>query len=204
MLTLEQIENNKNRFVELINSINIEGADIEGLITYLSESDFFYAPASTQYNCSYDGGLCEHSLHVYEALVDLVAKYAPNKNYSEDTLKIVGLLHDIAKIGFYEQYSRNVKVGNKWESVLEFRVKDVKERDILGSKGLSSFLTISKYLPLNKDEIIAIANQYDGTKEVDIEMKNLLSKCQLVVLLHTADVLSCYCTENTYDGKTNE
>ena len=65
MLTRDQIEQNKQKFLELIASIQIDGADTEGLVNYLFSTDFFTAPASTIYHCNYDGGLCEHFLNVY-------------------------------------------------------------------------------------------------------------------------------------------
>ena len=37
---------------------------IENLIQYLSDSDFYKAPASTKYHGCYEGGLAEHSVNV--------------------------------------------------------------------------------------------------------------------------------------------
>ena len=53
------------------------------------------------------GGLCEHSLNVYDSLIKLVPQFGVE--YPEDSLKVVALLHDIAKANFYESYQRNVK-----------------------------------------------------------------------------------------------
>ena len=75
MLTPEQIESNKIEFLKLIAEINIDGADTQGLVDFLDSSDFFTAPASTQYHANYKGGLCEHSLKVYKNLVTLYNHY---------------------------------------------------------------------------------------------------------------------------------
>ena len=64
MLTVEQIEQNKQTFISILRSIKRDGANIEGMIYKLEHSDFFDAPASVQYHNSFKGGLCQHSLNV--------------------------------------------------------------------------------------------------------------------------------------------
>ena len=101
MLTDEQIELNKRRFLNIVQSITREGVNMERLIAQLNGSDFFEAPASAIYHNAFKGGLCDHCLNVYDTLVsfceaiypdevdelgNFVAKTCP---YSEDTLKIV-------------------------------------------------------------------------------------------------------------------
>ena len=71
MLTQEQILEVKQQYVDTLRQLKRKDSDIEGLIAYLEATDFFKAPASTQYHCSFPGGLCLHSLNVYEALVKL-------------------------------------------------------------------------------------------------------------------------------------
>ena len=57
----------KERFIEIYNKyIKREGAD--KLLEYLVSSDFFLAPASAKFHSSYEGGLCDHSLNVYDCL----------------------------------------------------------------------------------------------------------------------------------------
>ena len=59
----------KERFVEIYRThITREGAG--ALLDYLlsPQSDFFRAPASTRFHGCYEGGLCEHSLNVYDCL----------------------------------------------------------------------------------------------------------------------------------------
>lgn len=146
-LTKEQIEANANHFLELIGSIKIEGADIERLQQWLLHSDFFIAPASTKYHCNFEGGLCLHSLNVYNILVKLVKQFATHKepnpdyipatetstaqgeefidvpNYTDDDLKVVALLHDISKANYYERFERNVNTGEKDEKGKDIWVK---------------------------------------------------------------------------------
>ena len=37
----------------------------------IEQSDFYIAPASTMYHGNYEGGLCDHSVHVFEELSNL-------------------------------------------------------------------------------------------------------------------------------------
>ena len=67
---------NKERFLQLFSKIDRAGK--EDLVAWLEQSDFFTAPASAKYHCSYEGGLVEHSLNVYDALVKLMTIYPAN------------------------------------------------------------------------------------------------------------------------------
>ena len=66
----------KDKFVEIYTE-NIKRPGSEKLLNYLlsENSDFFVAPASTRYHGAYEGGLCEHSIHVYECLWEKVPYY---------------------------------------------------------------------------------------------------------------------------------
>ena len=77
----------KEKFIELLKSTNRPG--IEDLISFLEKTDFFTAPASTRFHGSFEGGLVEHSLKVYEIL-DYKAKNNVLKlEIPDDTIKIV-------------------------------------------------------------------------------------------------------------------
>ena len=66
---------NKERFIEIYKTkIHREGS--EKLLEFLmsKNSDFFEAPASTRFHGSYEGGLLEHSLNVYDCLFDCLSR----------------------------------------------------------------------------------------------------------------------------------
>ena len=66
---------NKERFIDIFKSkIKREGAD--KLLEFIcgSGSDFFTAPASTRFHGNYEGGLCEHSVNVFECLREYVSR----------------------------------------------------------------------------------------------------------------------------------
>ena len=106
-------------FRKLLNSINRDG--MNNLINFIEKTDFYTAPASTRFHGSYDGGLLEHSMKVYEILKHKVEHSIMNIEVPEDTLKIVALLHDICKVNYYKVDYRNAK--NEAVSTVEVLIK---------------------------------------------------------------------------------
>ena len=60
----------KEEYLKLLRSVKREG--MEDLIKFLESTDFFTAPASTRFHGDFAGGLVEHSMKVYEILVEKV------------------------------------------------------------------------------------------------------------------------------------
>ena len=145
----------KRKFIEIYKSkIKREGAD--KLLEFLEGSDFFTAPASTRYHGSHEGGLCEHSINVYECLCDYLArprvKEQYGMNYSEETIAIVSLLHDVCKTNFYVETTRNVKENGVWKTVPYYSIDD----QLPYGHGEKSVYMISAYMKLTRDEAFAI------------------------------------------------
>ncbi len=205
----EQIEKNKHLFLGLIRQIKIEGADINGLIEFLTNSDFFTAPASTIYHGNFEGGLCYHSLNVFDALLDLAEKYTPGR-YDRNSLLVVGLLHDLSKTNFYEKYIMNKKVylpsGTKqdnqgrfdWFAEEAYKVKNAKERFIGGDHATNSMFLISKYIPLTYEESVAVINHHFTTETNGLlkDITPIYNKYSLATLIHLADMIAVYLIEN--------
>lgn len=91
---------NKEKILKII-SENIKRPGIEKLTAFLLNNDYFTAPASTQFHGVNKGDLANHSLLVYELLSEKNKKY--NLEYSEETLAICGLFHDLCKVNFYKE-----------------------------------------------------------------------------------------------------
>ena len=85
----------KEEFLKILRTIKRDG--LEDFIKFLENTDFFTAPASTRFHGDYAGGLVEHSMKVYEILVEKVKNSSKKIEVSEDTLKIVALLHDVVE-----------------------------------------------------------------------------------------------------------
>ncbi len=148
----------KEKFIEIYKKhITREGSD--KLLDYLlsSSSDFFSAPASTRFHGSYRGGLCEHSLNVYECLCDYLSRPRVRElygmNYSDESVAIVALLHDICKVNVYKAGTRNVKDENGvWKSVPTYNFED----KLPYGHGEKSVYIITGYMKLSRDEAFAI------------------------------------------------
>lgn len=184
----------RSYILNLIKSLKSRGGNIEGLVSYLETSDFFTAPATTQYFYSYREGLVNYIIDVYTNLTQLSKMYSDI--YSEDTLKIVSLFHALYKVDYYESYLKNVKdeYGN-WVQEENFRVRE--DRYTLNSYGVNSFMIISQFIPLTEEEIAAIMN-HKGFEEENIakyEMYKIMGKFPLVTLLNSAINLTIYCKD---------
>lgn len=146
----------KSRFIELFKQhIHREGS--EKLLDYLvMHSDFFTAPASTRFHGSYAGGLCEHSLHVYDCLCAYLdrqrCKEVYGLDYSDETIAIVSLLHDICKVNCYKESTRNVKVDGVWTQVPYYEFED----QLPYGHGEKSVYIISGFMRLTREEAFAI------------------------------------------------
>lgn len=209
MLSKEQIEKNKVEFLNLIQKIDIPGSDIQGLVDYIMASDFFTAPASTNYHNNFEGGLCDHSLNVFRCLKTLADTFKPNE-YDESSIIAVSLLHDISKINFYEKYIMNKKIysdkGTKhdnqgnfdWFAEEAYKVKDNTERFLAGEHGVNSLLIAARFIPFNLEESSAIINHHfiSDTGSTIKDITPIYNKYGLAALLHLADMASVYLIEN--------
>ncbi len=213
-LTNEEIERNRQEFISLIKTITVPGAQIEQLLQDLDNSDFYYAPASTQYHSAFEGGLCLHSLNVYKHLISLTNLYGNFiPHYEQNSLLIVGLLHDLSKINFYEPIAVNKKKyypgGTKrdnlgtfdWYSEEGYKIKDAKDRFLGGSHEFNSMLLANKYIPLNFEETVAISNHHFGMSDKNPtgDLSAIANRFPLLTLLHIADIASTYLSEREVD-----
>ena len=147
----------KERFVSIFREkIKREGS--EDLLNFLlsESSDFFTAPASTRYHGAEAGGLCRHSLNVYDCLSDQLARPRMKNlygiHYSEESIAISALLHDLCKINFYRVESRNVKKNGVWQAVPYYTIDD----RLPYGHGEKSVYIISGFMRLTRDEAFAI------------------------------------------------
>lgn len=196
MIDENKIIENKERVIQLVSQINRDGADIEGLLKKLNTSDFFIAPASTMYHCAYRGGLCQHSLNVYDNLVKL--NETKQLGFLPESMIIVALFHDFSKMNFYETSLRNVKDEyGEWVQVPYIKMKDSKDRFIYAGHGTNSEFMIRRFIPLKLEESVAIINHMGGKDIVgggvsDAYVPEIFSKYPLALYLHLADMMSSF------------
>lgn len=189
----------KEKFIEIYNTyIKREGAD--KLLTYLTEnSDFFTAPASARFHSSYTGGLCQHSLNVYECLKSYMERDRVANEYkltaSDETIAIVSLLHDLCKINTYKPSTRNVKdASGVWHQVPTFSYDD----QMPYGHGEKSVYIISGYMRLTREEAFAIRYHmgFSGNEDKG-NVGSAFEMFPLAFALSTADMEATYFMEPT-------
>lgn len=79
----------------------VKRAGREKLMAFLGNGDFYTAPASTVFHGAEAGGLAAHSYSVYE-LLKQKNKLFSSLGYSDESIAIVGICHDLCKINFYK------------------------------------------------------------------------------------------------------
>lgn len=192
----------KEKFRAAYAKIKREGS--AELLAWIESTDFYTAPASTRFHGNYTGGLAEHSLNVYGCLraeldrLGLIGN--ENGKYTEESIAIVALLHDLTKIGTYKIGTRNVKneETGQWEKKPYFMY----ERDeVLGEHGDESVFRIMKYMRLEDEEIMAIRAHMGGFDAAARGGSNytgeIFERSKLALLTHLADVKATY----LYDKK---
>lgn len=195
---MKDIQEVKKTVIELLNSTGRKG--IDKAIKYMEESDFFVAPASTRFHGNYSGGLAEHSLNVYEIFKRKNVEY--DLGLSEDTMKIVALLHDMCKINFYTVYDKNVNIAGagkkpKWIKMPAYGVNDL----FPVGHGEKSIIILQHFIRLSKEEIFMIRwhmGGYEPSQNYN-NISNTWNMCKAGVALHTADLESSYILEEHFE-----
>lgn len=214
-ITATDIENNKEKIISLLSSTKREGMD--NLIDWLKRSDFFTAPSSVEYHNNCVGGLAAHSLNVYYALKKIIENLIPLsdaykthfQNVTPDNLIIIGLLHDVCKINYYEQQEKyfkdyNITGDNNWHKYLSWSIND---KFPMGHGEKSVFL-IQNFIKLEGEEALAIRwhmGQFDSGTIISPYQKYPFIKATndfpLCIVLNMADTFASYCMEEIYDQK---
>ncbi len=188
----------KERFLKIYReNIKREGAD--KLLDFLlsSKSDFFTAPASTRFHGSYEGGLLEHSLNVYDCLCDYMQRQRVREVYGlsadYETIAVTALLHDICKVNFYKTDFRNAKNDQGvWEKVPYYTIDDT----LPYGHGEKSVYIITGFMRLSREEAFAIRFHmgFSGTEDINL-VGRAFEKFPLAYALHAADMEASYFLE---------
>jgi hypothetical protein len=187
-----------DEFVRIFKS-NIERNGSVELLDHLgsSASDFFRAPASTRFHGSYEGGLVEHSVNVYHSLKDYLSRQRAidvyRLNYTDESIAIVALLHDVCKINSYKVGKRNVKdESGVWQSVPYYEFKD----NFPYGHGEKSVYLIGEFMKLSHEEAFAIRYHmgFSGTEEAR-NVGEAFRLYPLALALSTADMEATFFVE---------
>lgn len=194
---MEEKKDIVKEFTEIYtNKIKREGAD--KLLDWLLKSDFIACPASTKFHSNYEGGLIEHSIKAYKRFVkNLEKEYGENWNntISEESAAIIGLLHDICKVGYYKQEMRNVKEDGVWVQKPYYTVDD----KLPYGHGEKSVYIISGFMKLTREEAMAI-NWHMGGFDTRVQggsysISTAFYEFHTALIFHLSDLEATYLDE---------
>jgi HD superfamily phosphohydrolase YqeK len=189
-----ELEMQRDRFLKIFDEQIGEREGKEALREWLLSDgcDFFTAPASTKYHGNYTGGLCEHSLDVYDMAVGLEGLYRENirkqylvlnRPYDRDqfmeSMTVAALFHDLCKANFYKAKVNGRNMNYTVDEQLPF-----------GGHGSKSVYMLSKYLKdIRDDEAIAINCHMGFSRSEDktISIGESFRFSPLAWIIHVAD-----------------
>ena len=183
----------KQKFIEYYQAnIHREGAD--RLLEWLQTTDFFTAPASTRYHCACPSGLVQHSVNVYEVMME---KHFDPETDSAESFALCALLHDVCKAQFYKISTRNVKneKTGQWEKVPYYTIEDA----FPYGHGEKSVFLIERFVRLKPAEATAIRWHMGGFDDAarggNYSISVAYDKYPIAVKLHLADLEATYLRE---------
>lgn len=190
----------------------IQRKGIDELLEYLEKkTDFFTAPSSTKFHLNVPGGLCQHSINVFEAAMKINEHLLLPKQQageclfdtplSTESIAIAALFHDVCKAGLYREVEKWKKdERNQWVSYRGYEVND----EFPFGHGEKSCHVVNYYLKLTKEELLAIRwhmGMYDVGEGGSSGRYSFYSACDvspLVILLQMADMTCSHWFEETF------
>lgn len=191
----------KKRFKKAVTE-TIKRDGIDNLMEWLeNETNFFSSPASTRYHGSYEGGLVEHSLNVFNQLLfemDTMVGKGWEDIYPMETVAIVALFHDLCKVGQYRETEKWRKNSDgEWESYLAYEYDP--EQLTMGHGAKSNFF-LQRFIQLTPVEAQAIfwhMGAYDISPYANLNGCGAAFETNpLAFLIHRADMAATYVVEN--------
>lgn len=187
-------DEHKDRFLYIYRETIHRDGSAE-LLSWLEDSDFFTAPASTRFHGSHPGGLLEHSLNVYDCFLQELCAEGLTGAYTPENVSICALLHDVCKVNFYKKGTRNVKEDGRWVAK---EVYEIDEKFPCGH-GEKSVIILQNFLRLEPEEILAIRAHMggwdDSVKGGARFIGNIFERSKFAALLHVADFKATYLKE---------
>lgn len=188
----------KEEFIEVFEK-NITRDGNKELLKWLLSSDFFTAPASTKFHSAYEGGLAEHSLKVYKRFLKMIiSEYGDNyiNVISNESIALIGLLHDVCKVNCYKVDYRNVKDENgNWTKQPYYTF----DEELPYGHGEKSVYIISSFVKLTREEAIAINWHMGGfdarVRNGGASLSDAYYKFPIAAIFNSADTLSTYLDE---------
>ena len=147
-----------------------------GVVKWLESTDYFTAPASMAHHGNFTGGLVKHSYQVYLTLTDLTEKLNLKWDRPESPA-IIGLLHDVCKIGLY------IPTETGWA----YNPVHSSEHGSLSAR------MVAEHMYTTWQEQLCIRYHMGAYESTDIGEKNYsqaVKDCENVLWTHTADMIA--------------
>ena len=144
-----------------------------------------------------EGGLCQHSLNVFYCLQDFLEgiyfRQIFGFQYSDETIAVAALLHDICKVNNYIVDYRNAKnERGEWERVPYYKTDD----KLPFGHGEKSVYMIQSFMKLTREEAMAIRWHMGFTEHDHIgQVGQAFEMFPLAFALSTADMEATYYIE---------
>ena len=189
-------EKNVELFEALLKTVELERQGMGELLEFIRKSDFYVAPASTRYHLAEEGGLLQHSLDVYFALLAEKENHywkEALKDVPMGSLLVVSLLHDLCKVNTYSKRED----GKGYDFVNPLPIGH-------GSKSVALILRCG--FSLTNDEMIAITHHMGAYGLSDYrELMEAYKQTPLALALCHADMVATHVIErNAPEGRKEE
>lgn len=172
---------------ELCSSLE-HGEEFKELRNYLNDHEFDQMPASANHHLNFKGGLIIHSVNVALELHELTENLGLKWQRKESPI-IIGLLHDLCKLGAYRWDSRS----NKWV------YNDRQDFDI-GGHGIASVVIAQGLVRLTEEEIYCIRYHMGAYEQKDwTRLDKAIKKYPNVLWTHTADMVASKLMEGKHE-----
>lgn len=209
-MTTQEIEANKERFVCYCKEYAGGREGLDRLLAYLEETDFYHAPSSTNYHLNEPGGLCKHSINVFETAKALyesaiepkraASEAAFSEPVSMESIAVATLFHDLCKVKMYRTTERWKKDElGRWQSYMGYEVHD----DFPFGHGEKSCFVLERFMRLKGCELLAIRwhmGLFDASEQGASGRYSLRAAMEaepLVSIVQAADLLAANCLEIT-------
>lgn len=181
----------EQEYNELKSKVIERKKEFDEFINFLeTKTTWLSAPASTKYHLSVEKGLLKHSIGVTKTLLKLRELLAPE--ISEESCVIVGLFHDVGKIGMpWSPRYLKTKDGYAYNT-----------NQVEMSIANRSLYLVTKYISLSDEEAQAIL-YHDGQY---IQENKFIAhrECPLTLLLTFADTWTAAVYEEGREIKENK
>ena len=196
-------QKNEDQITDMINTKITQ--DTSKIMRFVKDSDYFQAPASTKYHSCFRGGLAHHCLLVAKLILNKRKLYKLSRITEEDCV-IIGLFHDLCKVGFYTEEQKwykdeSIKHGSKWVSYLGWGIED----DLPLGHGEKSLFVLNGLLPDGLSDFATLAIRWHmGSPSEYAERMAFSRALELypeIAIVMTADWEASYILESQKDLK---